>query len=197
MLLWIAVGFLLGSIPFALLLVRWLAGVDVRDYGDGNPGAGNAWRAAGWGLGMTTVIIEVAKGAAPVALAQSWGGISGWALVPVALAPVVGHAFSPWLKFHGGKAIAASFGMWFGLGGWLAPLALAVSMGMVHAVQSVDAWTVVTGFAMHFVFLLVWGAPPWMLICWCCCAAIVLYRQWPELHVPPARRGWTLARRQS
>jgi len=109
--LWTAVGFVSGSIPFSPWLVRLLLGQDIRQYGDGNPGATNTWRAGGWRVGIVALLLDMVKGLLPVGLACSIVGISGWDLVPIALAPVLGHAFSLFLRLRGGKAVAASFGI--------------------------------------------------------------------------------------
>ena len=81
-------GFVLGSIPFAFYLAKYILDVDVRDYGpDGNPGAVNAWRAGGWRFGVLGGILDFAKGFIPVFLAQYASGLSDWALFPIAVAP--------------------------------------------------------------------------------------------------------------
>lgn len=105
-----AVGFLAGGIPFSLIVGKLFARVDIRTVADGNPGATNVIRAAGWKAGVPAIILDISKGYLPVALARHYG-LADWALVPVALAPILGHAFSPFLKFHGGKALGATGGV--------------------------------------------------------------------------------------
>ncbi len=102
--MWTVVGFVCGSLMFAYWLGRLWLHVDIRDYGDGNPGAGNAWRAGGWRLGLPAALLDYAKAAIPVALAHYGAGIDGWGIVPVALAPVLGHAFSPFMGFRAARA---------------------------------------------------------------------------------------------
>jgi len=115
-------GFVLGSFPFSVLLAK-LCGKDIRKIADGNPGATNAWRAGGPKIGVPALLLDFFKGAIPVYLAV-WAGISGWGLVPVIISPPLGHAFSPWLRFRGGKSVAVTFGVWAGATTWCVPTVL-------------------------------------------------------------------------
>lgn len=109
-------GFLSGAVLYAYLLPKWLFKVDVREYGeDGNPGTMSAIAAVGLPFGLLCLLLELLKAAVPVFLAVAVLDISGWYLLPVVLAPVLGHAFSPLLRFRGGKAIAAAYGSLLGL----------------------------------------------------------------------------------
>ncbi|MCS7252129.1 MAG: glycerol-3-phosphate acyltransferase [Thermoflexus sp.] len=122
--LWSAVAFLSGSLPLAWWIGRWGMKVDIRQYGDGNPGAMNVRRAGGRGWFVLALLLEFFKGAIPIWLARHIGGLSDWALIPLAIAAPVGHAFSPWLGFRGGKALAVTFGVWSGLTLWQIPMLL-------------------------------------------------------------------------
>ena len=117
-------GFLIGSIPFSLLIPRWLKGVDVRQFGDGNPGSANAFKAGGWACGIFALLLDYLKGCLPVLLANSYLSIDKVWIILIAIAPILGHAFSPFLGFKGGKAIATTFGVWTGLTLYKAPLVL-------------------------------------------------------------------------
>lgn len=114
-LLLIVGGFLLGSIPFSVIFGSIGLKTDIRGYGDHNPGATNVFRAGGKFWGVLAVIADIGKGALPVGLAAHVFRIDDVPMLIVSLAPVVGHAFSPWLGFKGGKAIATSFGIYIGL----------------------------------------------------------------------------------
>ena len=127
-LIWSCIGFILGSIPFSVWLGRVVLHKDIRAYGDGNPGAANVLRAGGRLVGVVAILLDFAKGAIPVGVAVFVVRMSGWRLVPVALAPVLGHAFSPFLSFRGGKAIATTFGVWTGLTLWLGPTIIGLSL---------------------------------------------------------------------
>lgn len=148
-------GFLLGSIPFSLLVGRLFASKDIRSVGDGNPGAANAWKAGGWKAGLAGGLLDYAKGAVPVALAHYAAGVTGWALVPVALAPVLGHAYSPFLKGRGGKAILVTFGIWTGVVSFWGPLVFGALLGIFYLVQDENAWSVMLGMTAFLVFLII------------------------------------------
>ena len=105
-------GFLSGSVLYSELLPRLFRGVDIREQADDhNPGATNAFKYGGFGLGLFSLICDLAKGFLPIQFALHFitPSTSGFSLV--LCAPVLGHAFSPFAHFKGGKAIAASFGV--------------------------------------------------------------------------------------
>ncbi len=109
----VAGGYLLGSIPFGLLLGKGVAGVDVRTAGSGNIGATNVARTAGKGLGILTLLLDAAKGALAVvgtALLMGERLDGPWATA-AGLAAFLGHVFPPWLRFRGGKGVATAFGV--------------------------------------------------------------------------------------
>ncbi|HEX9082436.1 MAG TPA: glycerol-3-phosphate 1-O-acyltransferase PlsY [Holophagaceae bacterium] len=107
--LWCLGAFAAGSIPFGLLLVKLAGKGDVRAHGSGNIGATNVSRVGGKGLGIVTLLLDIAKGFLPVFLARQ-------AELPVdfqaalALCATAGHVFTPWLKFRGGKGVATALG---------------------------------------------------------------------------------------
>lgn len=109
-LLWCLGTFLAGSIPFGLILVKLAGKGDVRQQGSGNIGATNVMRAGGKGLGIATLLLDAAKGFIPVLLAAKLGGLGYVALAWVVLAAVVGHMYTPWLRFEGGKGVATALG---------------------------------------------------------------------------------------
>lgn len=179
---WSALGFLLGAIPFSVMLANWLGQDDPRSYGDRNPGAFNAWRAAGWKAGVPTILLDFAKAALPVGLAIHYFGITGAATVPVALAPVAGHAFSPFLHFRGGKALAATFGIWAGLTFGEAALALGLLFTLFYFTVRDDAWAVSLGMAGLLVYLLLRGAAVPLIVVWLANATILGWTHRQELR---------------
>lgn len=119
----IPVAFLLGSVPSGLI-VTWLhLGRDVREFGSGNIGASNVASAAGWQSGALVAAFDVAKGVAPVLAMRLVGG-PDTLTAAVALAAVLGHDFSIFLRFHGGKGVATTFGVFLPI----APIAAAVAL---------------------------------------------------------------------
>ncbi len=117
-LFFIAGAYLVGSIPFGLLIGK-ARGVDLREHGSGNIGATNAGRVLGRSWGALCFVLDVLKGAGPTLAAGMWStAITDAALsaqretlwVAVALAAILGHVFPVWLKFRGGKGVATSLG---------------------------------------------------------------------------------------
>ena len=143
-LLWTLAGFFLGSIPFSLIIGRLLIKTDIRTVGDGNPGGTNALKAGGLKTGIPAILLDLFKGYLPVFLAQRTG-LNGWSLLPVCLAPALGHAFSPFLRFQGGKALGATGGVWVALIGlWAFPVFGSLA-GLVTILQTEDAWSANAG----------------------------------------------------
>ena len=101
-------GYLLGSIPFGLLLTRWTGKGDIRDIGSGNIGATNVLRTGSKGLAAATLILDAVKGAAAVLIAQRlWPDAVNYA----AAGALIGHLYPAWLKFKGGKGVATLLGI--------------------------------------------------------------------------------------
>lgn len=114
--LFTAAGFLSGSILYSYLIPKLLKQIDVTEAaGDHNPGAANAFMAAGVPIGLLCVILDVLKGVLPVYWAARVLDCGRPLFALVLCAPVAGHAFSPFMQGHGGKAIAVSFGVLIGL----------------------------------------------------------------------------------
>ena len=102
-------GYLLGSIPFGLLLTRAAGLGDIRRVGSGNIGATNVLRTGNKALAAATLLLDAVKGAAAVLIAVWWGGHA--AILWAGAGAVLGHAFPVWLGFKGGKAVATSYGV--------------------------------------------------------------------------------------
>ena len=109
----LAVGYLLGSIPFGLLVTRFAGTEDLRSIGSGNIGATNVLRTGRKGLAAATLVCDVLKGTVAVLIAGSFGGPE--AAMLAGLGAFVGHLFPVWLKFRGGKGVAVYIGVLIGL----------------------------------------------------------------------------------
>jgi glycerol-3-phosphate acyltransferase PlsY len=105
----VALGYLIGSIPFGFLLGR-LAGVDVRRLGSGNIGAANVTRSAGAWLGLATLVADAAKGSVAVLAARA-AGADAAVVATTGVAAVLGHCYPITLRFAGGKGVATALGM--------------------------------------------------------------------------------------
>jgi glycerol-3-phosphate acyltransferase PlsY len=183
-------GFLLGAMPFSYWLGHLVLHTDIRRYGDGNPGAANAWRAGGWRVGLPASLLDYLKGAVPVGLAHFNCGSSGWELVPIALAPIFGHAFSPFLGLRGGKALAVTFGIWTGLTLGEGPIMLGVFFSLFFLLQTADAWAVVLGMLGLLAHLLLRQAESPTLAIWGGNVMVLTWKHRHDLHQPSRLRPW-------
>ena len=192
--LWTLIAFLSGSIPFSVMVGRLAAGVDIREYGDHNPGATNVLRATSWGWAALAGILDYLKAALPVVIPWIFLGIHGWEIVPVALAPLLGHAYSPWLRFRGGKAAAATFGVWTGLTLGGGPITLGILLSLAYAVVLVSGWAVVLamlGFGL-FVGSQYATYQPTFLAIWLGNLALLAWKYREDLGQRPRIRPWLL-----
>src|SRR5512135_2753204 len=189
-LFWIAFAFFCGSLPFSVWLGKVALHKDIRQYGDANPGAANVFRAGGKGWGWIAILLDILKGAIPVGLANYGAHVSGWSLAFIALAPIAGHAFSPFLRFKGGKAIAVSLGIWCGLTLYQVPMMLGLFLGIFIVLLTNNGWSTVLGFATLVVYLLIIAAPVWMLGVWLGNLIIVIWKHRADLARSTALRPW-------
>lgn len=121
----IIAAYVAGSIPFGILVGRGLFGVDPRSVGSGNIGAANSMRALGPVGAVLVLLGDVIKGMVPTALATHWLGFGNWAVAAAGLATVVGHNWSIFLGFKGGKGVATGLGV-LGVLSWPATLVFAI-----------------------------------------------------------------------
>ncbi len=118
-------AYLLGSIPTGLLLAKAFGGVDIRTTGSGNIGATNVYRTLGRKVGILTLVGDCLKGLVPVLVAKKLGFPDAW-VAAVGLAAFLGHVYTIFLGFKGGKGVATALGVFLGLSPWAVLAALAV-----------------------------------------------------------------------
>ena len=114
----VGAGYAAGAIPWGLLLGRWLNRTDLRQHGSGATGATNALRVLGWRISLAVLLLDFLKGFFPVLIGRQVG-MSGWVIALVGLATVVGHCWSPFIQFRGGKGMATGAGAAAGLFPWV------------------------------------------------------------------------------
>jgi glycerol-3-phosphate acyltransferase PlsY len=187
-LFWAVVGFILGSIPFSLIMAKLFAKKDIRNVGDGNPGGANALKAGGLKCGIPAILLDILKGFLPVFLAQKYG-LAGWSLIPVSLAPILGHAFSPFLHFQGGKALGTTAGVWAALIGLWAFPAYGVVAALMELFQSEDAWSANAGMLSLLLYVILFRQP-WMMAFAVLNVALIAWRHRHDLIRPPRLRTW-------
>jgi len=178
-------GYLIGSIPFGVIIGRAWKGVDIRQYGSGNIGFSNALRVLGWKPAAVVFIGDALKGIAPVVLGQAllktWNVPRAdlWLLL-VGLAPILGHSFSVFLRFRGGRAVTTTLGVLIGLC-WQAALVATVSWLVVVAItRYISVGSIVAALSVPAYMYLSGKSREWLIL-WCAVSLLVLLRHLPNV----------------
>jgi len=162
----ISLAFLCGSLPFSVWLGKILLGLDVRKFGDGNPGAANAFRTGNKLVGLLVLLLDISKAAAPVGWAYFNLDIRGIPMLLIAVAPILGHVFSPFLGFRGGKALATALGVWIGLTIWKLSLPAVIGVFIGITLLTPPGWSVMLALSGILAVLLIWLPDPLLLAVW-------------------------------
>lgn len=191
-LVWAVIGFFSGSLMFSAWLARWVLGRDLREVGDGNPGATNTLKAGGWKLGLLALLLDTLKGAIPVSIARYGFGMYGLDIVIVAVATILGHAYSPWVGFKGGKAVAVTMGVWMAITLWEAPTIGGLALGIWFAVVTVSGWAVLLMALTMLAYYLLTNPDPVLLSLWVVNFLILMWKYRADFRKPPGLRPWIL-----
>jgi len=143
----VILGYLIGSIPFALLLARRWGTADLRRIGSGNLGAANVMRASGVTAGVLVALLDMAKGAASVALAERFSD-SAAAPAIAGFAAIIGHIYPVWLRFRGGKGVATAAGVFGVLMPAVVPPVLAIFLATVWATKYISLGSLLATLAL-------------------------------------------------
>ncbi|MFA5066234.1 MAG: glycerol-3-phosphate acyltransferase [Dehalococcoidia bacterium] len=196
-----AAAFFLGACPFSLWIGRAKLRKDIRTFGDGNPGAANVFKAGGKVWGVIALMADILKGMPFVLMALYLFNYSQPVGYIVAVCAVLGHAFSPFLGFHGGKALAVFAGTLVALSRWDIIICLAVLFLIGFLFINNDAWTVMCGMAGALVYLSLTGADTWEIVFMACVTAILLFKHLQGLKTSPGTSGrllnWIRSRRKT
>lgn len=193
-LIWTVVGFASGSLMLAYWFGRAVTKIDARALGDGNPGAANVMAAGGVGVGLIAMFLDAFKGLIPVSIAKYVVDLDGLPLVVVALSPIFGHAYSPFLRGRGGKAVAVSFGVWTALTIWEAPSFGGLLLGLWFAVVARSGWAVLLTLLCLIAYYLVTRPDPVIVAVLAVNAALLAWKYRADLRRAPGFRGWILRR---
>ena len=172
--LWCLGAFLCGSIPFGLLLVKLAGKGDVRAHGSGNIGATNVSRVGGKALGIVTLLLDILKGFLPVFVAKQLG-LADSALSLIALCAVLGHVFTPWLAFKGGKGVATALGVALAYKAAVVLPALGVFIVFLLVFRYVSLGSVLAAFTLPLVLVKL-GTSPVVLLLWADIALLVIVK---------------------
>ena len=190
-------AFWLSACPFSLWIGQWFLGKDIRDYGDGNPGAANVFRAGGRKSGCLAAILDTAKAVPFVVLAHSFFGFPEAVVMAVALSAILGNAFSPLLGFKGGKSIAVTFGVLFALPQLEILIAFAIFLVLGFLFIEIDAWTVMFGAAGSLAYLATTKGSSWEALFMLCVLIVLAVKHFDDLQTIPRHKGRLIAWLQS
>jgi glycerol-3-phosphate acyltransferase PlsY len=182
-------AFILGAVPFSVIIGHLLLKKDITRYGDGNPGSANVFRAGSVKLGLVAVAMDVAKGVPFVLLSHTVFGLSGISVVIIAISAVLGHAFSPFLNWHGGKAVAVTFGVMLGLPQYNVLLVFISAMVLCFIFVKIDAWKIIIGATGTLIFLAIIKGNSWEPLLMLCLLVILVIKHFEELHTLPSFRA--------
>jgi len=178
---------------------KWLLGKDIRNYGDGNPGAYNVFRAGGRKAGVLALVLDIGKGAPFVALAHYFFKLPEVAVMTIGLSAILGHAFTPILRFKGGKALAVMGGVLLALPQHEILISVLIFMFLGFLLIDVDAWRAMFVTTATLIYLVVEKGislePLFML----CVIVILAVKHFDDLKTRPRLKGrlitWLQARK--
>ena len=145
----IFISYIIGAVPFGKIIGRKIAGIDITLKGSGNIGATNVAREIGIKWGLLTLLLDLLKGFIPVFIAKNYiSDVQGFFLVTTSLAVLLGHRFSPFLKFKGGKGVATAFGIFLALSPSSAIISLCVFIVTVYFSDYISLGSIVGAYVM-------------------------------------------------
>jgi glycerol-3-phosphate acyltransferase PlsY len=167
----LVVSYLLGAVPSSYVGGRLVRGIDLRKFGSGNLGATNAFRVLGWKVALPVVIFDILKGWFPTFAFPMWDGVGtaaaasgGWAYAYGAAA-ILGHAFSPYVAFKGGKGVATSSGMLIALAPWGLLAGFLTWLALVFTTRIVSVSSIAAAIVVPIVVAFVYGITPVFWVC--------------------------------
>jgi glycerol-3-phosphate acyltransferase PlsY len=187
-------GYLAGAIPFSYIVGKSFTRKDIRQVGDGNPGGTNVIKASGLPAGLLAILLDIGKGFLPVYLAGLQGMTSGWGMIPIVLAPILGHATQPFLRFRGGKALGTAGGAWAGvIGLWVFWNFTLMAMLALLFVKN-HAWASIFGSFSLILWAVFVDRSAWMIVLSIMTVLLLVWTHRRELSKVPELRPWIAKR---
>jgi glycerol-3-phosphate acyltransferase PlsY len=181
-------AYLLGGCPFSLWIGWWRLNKDIREFGDGNPGAGNVFRAGDVKAGLIAVTADIGKGFPFVFVAHFHFELPELLIAIVGISAILGHAFSPFLRFKGGKAIAVTGGVLLALPQYHLLLLFIVFIVVAYLFIAQDAWTAIAAPSGALTYLLLTHGNSWELLFALSVLMIFGIKQYENLKTIPSFR---------
>ena len=141
-------AYLIGATPTSYIAGKLGKGIDLREHGSNNLGATNVYRVLGWKYAIPVGVVDMVKGAVPVAILGPWSNGPEWFTVALGLAAVLGHMFSPFVRFRGGKGVATAAGMFLAL----APFAIVISLALWATILWLSGYVSVASLTVAVLF---------------------------------------------
>ena len=175
-------GYLLGGIPFGVVIARTFYGLDITTVGSGNTGGTNVYRNLGWKAGLAVTVLDVGKAALPTLLAlavadPAWGpNARDWLGIGAGLAAVAGHSYSPYFRLRGGKGVATAGGSLIVLMPLVAAIEFPLFALAVAVVRIVSVASLVVAIALPLLVRLIYPGRPALLVFASAAAILVWWR---------------------
>ena len=177
LILWAVIGYLLGSIPFGLVLTRAMHLGNLREIGSGNIGATNVLRTGSKSAAAATLLLDGGKGALAALLARYLTGEDAAQLA--GLMAFFGHCYPVWLKFKGGKGVATFLGLVLALA-WPVGVACCLTWLVTAALKRMSSFAAITAAALSSIWAIVLGRPDVFLLC-AILTLVVYWRHWDNI----------------
>ena len=178
----LAGSYLVAAVPFALVVGKGYYKVDLREHGSGNLGATNVYRVLGWRAGLVVAVLDIAKGSAAVGLAALLTPADfvalqrDWLLLAAAIAAVLGHSYSPYIRFKGGKGVATAAGALLFITPLAWPFLFVALVGTAIVTRYVSLGSIVAALMYPPLCLMFYRDRPAVLVAAFSLAAVVLWR---------------------
>jgi glycerol-3-phosphate acyltransferase PlsY len=179
-------AYLLGACPFSVWIGKLALGKDIRQYGDGNPGSTNVIKAGSTFWGIVAMVADIVKGIPFILVARGIFGFSQVILYLIAFCAVLGHAYSPFLGFRGGKALAVFGGTVIAIPLWDMLISFTVLLFIGFLFIRNDSWTVIFSAAGSITYLMVTRANVYEIIFIICISLIFVIKHYRSLRAKPS-----------
>lgn len=171
---WFVASYLLGSLPTSWIVVKLVRGQDLRQLGSGNLGATNLYRQLGWRWAVPAAMIDVAKGTVPVLVFGPRAGGGDLMALALGITAVIGHVFSLFVNFKGGKGVATGAGVLLGLAPWAALVAIVIWAVIVKVTGYVSLGSIVAAAALVPALWLIYPAKQALVLPFALLAAMII-----------------------
>ena len=171
---WFVASYLLGSLPTSWIVVKLVKGQDLRKLGSGNLGATNLFRQLGWRWALPAALIDVAKGIVPVLVFGPRAGGGDLMALALGVTAVLGHVFSLFVNFKGGKGVATGAGVLLGLAPWAALVAIVIWAVVVKVTGYVSLGSIVAAAALVPALWLIYPAKRDLVLPFALLAAMIV-----------------------